>query len=182
MSKTELSVDASKVHSMLDGLTGKEVHTVLVGTVRKGAKKLQKQTEEEFKALKTKNRGGKGNLTASTRGYGKVATIKVFTKTASPFATVSIGSRSADFRAKFFELGTKPRYTKGHRIVGRLQHGRRTYLKRSGRRGYRGEITAGGYFRRSQQRTEQEVMAAMQADAINIIKRIWRKKQKQSSR
>lgn len=177
MSKTEFEIDTTKVLGMLDSLTGKDVHKVLVGTVRKGAKKLQKQTEENFRHLRNKNEGGKGDLTSSSKGYGKVATIKVFQKTSSPYAVVSIGSKKADFRAKFFEKGTAPRYTKGHKIVGKLWKGKRAYLKRSGRPGYRGEIQAGGYFAKAQQQTEREVFEEIKTDAEAIIKRTWRKKQ-----
>ena len=48
-----------------------------------------------------------------------------------------------DFRLRFFEGGTKPRYTKGHKITGRTSKGR---LKRTGKGGYRGFITANHFF------------------------------------
>lgn len=186
MSKAEVTVDVSKVYDLLEGLTGKEVHAVLVSTVRKGAKKLQKRAEENFGNLITKNRRGKGSLTASSRKYGKVATIKVFKETAYPFATVSVVSRQADFRAKFFEKGTKPRYRESTPLL------LRRYLKKKGRISKlrdrnratwaTGQIIAGHYFSRAQKETEAQVFSEIRKDAEDIIKRVWRKKQKQSSR
>lgn len=186
MSKTEVTVDASKVYDLLEGLTGKEVHSVLVSTVRKGARKLQKRAEENFGNLITKNQRGKGSLTASTRKYGKVATIKVFKKTASPFATVSIVSKQADFRSKFFEKGTKLRYREATPLAMRRyfkKKGRISKLRDRNRATWAtGQIIAGHYFSRAQKETEAQVFSEMRKDTEDIIKRIWRKKQKQSSR
>ncbi len=40
-----------------------------------------------------------------------------------------------DYRLKWFEKGTKPRYTKGHKVTGYLSNHR---LKRTGKGGFRG--------------------------------------------
>lgn len=49
-----------------------------------------------------------------------------------------------DYRLKWFEKGTKPRYTKGHKTTGYLSNHR---LKRTGKGGYRGQMVATHFFK-----------------------------------
>lgn len=180
-----VQIDASKVHELLDGLTGKEVHSVWVRAARKAAKKLQRQTEANFSRLIVKNPGGKGSLTNSSKGYGKVATIKVYAKALSPYAVVSTASKKADFRARFFEIGTKPRYRGASSIRSRRYAktvGRITKLRdRKRATWYTGVIMEGRYFVRAQKETEAQVFREMREDAIKIIKQVWKKRQQSQS-
>jgi hypothetical protein len=65
-----------------------------------------------------------------------------------------------DFRLKFFELGTKDRYTKGHKIMG---YNNSHSLKRSGKGGYKGKINALYFFKNAQEKSERQVFDSLDA-------------------
>ena len=48
-----------------------------------------------------------------------------------------------DYRLKWFEKGTKDRFTKGHKITGYADF---RHLKRTGKGGYRGKMVAEHFF------------------------------------
>lgn len=72
-----------------------------------------------------------------------------------------------DFRLRFFEGGTKQRFTKGHKITGRTKKNR---LKRSGKGGYRGMITANYFFTKGVSQAEKPAMNALITSVINAIR------------
>lgn len=72
-----------------------------------------------------------------------------------------------DFRLTFFEGGTKRRYTKGHKITGYTNSRR---LKRSGKGGYRGFITANNFFTKGISSAEQNALEVLESTIINAIK------------
>ena len=61
-----------------------------------------------------------------------------------------------DYRLKWFEKGTQPRYTKGHKVTGYLSN---HTLKRTGKGGYRGQIAATHFFK--QGLNEQAISTAI---------------------
>ena len=80
-----------------------------------------------------------------------------------------------DFRLKFFEMGTKDRYTKGHKITGSYWSrgaGRgRKYLVRVGKGGYRGAIDSSRFFAKSKSETESLIFDQMDSRiSRNVIK------------
>ena len=72
-----------------------------------------------------------------------------------------------DFRLIFFEGGTKPRYTKGHKIIG---YTKKNKLKRTGKGGFRGYITANHFFTKGISDAEQNALEALQNAIINALK------------
>ena len=70
-----------------------------------------------------------------------------------------------DFRLIFFEGGTKQRFTKGHKITG-YADSRQRRLKRTGKGGYRGMITANNFFTKGIDSAEQNAMQTL-VEAIN---------------
>lgn len=70
-----------------------------------------------------------------------------------------------DFRLIFFEGGTKQRFTKGHKITG-YADSRQRRLKRTGKGGYRGMITANNFFTKGIDSAEQNAMQTL-VDTIN---------------
>lgn len=176
MSKTGVQFDSSQFDAMVKGLTGVEIKKAITRTLTKGAKILQEKTERQFRSsvningIKTKRVNKKGKETTK---WKRLATIKIDKK--EPSVKVHI---MADYRAKFFEMGTKKRTTKGHKIVGgyRLSIGGRLYRKRKGKGANRGIIDAGHYFRTAQQLTERGIFDAMDRDLSKAIVAISKKK------
>lgn len=70
-----------------------------------------------------------------------------------------------DFRLIFFEGGTKQRFTKGHKITG-YADSRQRRLKRTGKGGYRGMITANNFFTKGIDSAEQNAMQTL-VETIN---------------
>jgi len=83
------------------------------------------------------------------------------------FSKVQIGLHGlTDFRLVFFEGGTQPRTTKGHKIVGYDETSSRKRLKRTGKAGYRGFITANHFFTKGVSNAENPALNAL-VDAVN---------------
>jgi hypothetical protein len=157
MNSPYVGFDSHQFDAMVRGLTGSEMKKVFIGALRASGNILKKETDKQFKSkiaigdtrVKRKNKNGK-----EITKWRRLATVKIDKRT--PEAKVHIMS---DFRAKFFELGTNIRRTKGHKITGyyRLRPGGRRYRSRSGKGGNRGRIIAGHFFLKAQQKTERMI-------------------------
>lgn len=176
MSKSGVKFDARQFDAMVRALTGPEVKRAIISTLRVGGNILKKETEKQFQAnvningIKTKSTNKKGK--EITR-WKRLATVKVDKKESSVKVHIM-----ADFRAKFFEMGTKKRTTKGHKIVGkyRLSLGGRFYRKRKGKGANRGVIKPGRYFQTAQRLTERQIFDRIDKDMSKAIIRISKKK------
>jgi hypothetical protein len=181
MSDVSFDINTSEVDAMFERLSGKERKKAQINALRSSARILQKQTEENFKHLVTKSNTGSGRLGSRTETYRtkkskevkkkyRIASVKVI-KGDTPSVKVHIMS---DFRAKFFELGTKDRKTRGHKVTG--YGGKRSWYKtRTGKGGARGKITAGYYFRRAQEQTERKIFDNMDEEMRKAITKIAKK-------
>ncbi|MDR1882995.1 MAG: hypothetical protein LBR26_09495 [Prevotella sp.] len=177
MSKTEVAVDTAQVKRLLSALGGKETKQAAIGTLRKSAKILQDETERQFKSkvnidgvrVAYKSKSGK-----EKKKWKRVATVKINNKELS--AKVHIMS---DYRAKWFELGTRKRVTKGHKVTGyytlRPGGGARRYKSRTGKGGNRGRIKAWHLFQKAQQLTERLIFDNMEKEMSKQIQRIAKK-------
>lgn len=74
-----------------------------------------------------------------------------------------------DFRLKFFEGGTRPRYTKGHRITGYADD-RMRRLKRTGKGGYRGFIEANKFFSKGIDMAEETALQTLVQTINNALR------------
>lgn len=169
MSNAQVTFDGRQFHQIVNRLTGQEMKKVMVSTLRSSANILKKETERQFHTRVALN-----GFKISYQRKGKERT-KV-----NRLVTVGIEKKDmaakvhimGDFRAKFFELGTKERYTKGHKITGSYQKGRRKYLNRTGKPGRRGKIQAGHYFRTAQDITREKIFSEMNKRMSKAITRI----------
>ncbi len=176
MSRTKVTFDSRQFDAMVKNLTGPEMKKAILGTLRSGANILKKETEKQFHervnldGLRVKYTNRKGREVTK---WNRLATVRVDRK--EPSAKVHI---MADFRTKFFEMGTKNRRTKGHRNVGyyRLSLGGRLYRKRSGKGGDRGRIKPGWHFRKAQQLTERKIFESIDRQLSRRIINISKKK------
>lgn len=167
---SKVTVDISEFNRLAARLTGEEMDKAVVSAVRSGGQIIRRKTIRNFatgtafKAFNVYKRGGSSKrlplvrLTVNKRG--KSATVDIL----------------GDFRAKFFELGTKSRYTKGRRITGLRRRGRRIYLTRKGKPGYRGVISERRYFRKAQDSEESRVLGDMQNRVMKAVIKIGKKK------
>lgn len=175
MNNAVVQFDGSQFDAMVKRLTGVEIKKAITRTLIKGAKILRDETEKRFKekininGIKTKSTNKKGKETTK---WKRLATIKVEKKDSSVKVHIM-----ADYRAKFFEMGTKKRTTKGHKIVGgyRLSLGGRLYRKRKGKGANRGSIDAGHYFRTAQHLTERRIFDGIDKNLSKEIIRISRR-------
>ena len=69
---------------------------------------------------------------------------------------------------KFFEDGTKPRYTEGHKVTAVVRNRR----VRSGKGGYRGVITGSKFFNRAVTAKQKEAENRLQDAIIENIDKI----------
>lgn len=80
-----------------------------------------------------------------------------------------------DARLLFFEGGTNPRYTKGNKITGYVVNkrtGKVNYnrLKRTGKGGYRGQLTANNFFTKGISNAETQALQVLNESIIRAIR------------
>ncbi|MDR1582069.1 MAG: hypothetical protein LBS55_02230 [Prevotellaceae bacterium] len=168
----QIEVDASQVEEMLSALSGNEKKKVSLSVLRKSASILKKETDRRF-TTETNLDGKTVNYSIDGRKVSKkisgIAKVAVDKKEYS--AKIHIMS---DFRAKFFEKGTKIRYTKGRKVTGyhTLRRGGRKYKTRTGKGRTTGSMVGKWIFRAAKQATERRIFDNTEKEMINVIKRI----------
>jgi hypothetical protein len=168
-----VTVDTSQINKLLATLAGDEKKKAVFGALRKSANILKKATDKAFKAG-TKLDGE----TVHYRVGGEKAQKKIrgIAKTVidrkNYLAKVHI---MGDFRAKYFEKGTKVRYTKGRKITGQARRGKRIINVRTGKGRKTGNIKAQWIFKSTKQATERRIFDNMEKQLIKAIKRIANK-------
>lgn len=151
---------------MASNLTGAEIKKAKLRTVRYSANILKKETDSKYRFLK--KRKEKDKLRGGKIRKGQ-AVVKVDTHTG--IAKIHI---MGDYMMKWFELGTKPRRTRGRKIIGyySLRAGGRKYLLRKGKGRDTGQIEPKYYFRSAQNTTERQIFSEMKARMEAEIRRI----------
>lgn len=155
---SNIVVDDKKVLAMFAEMDKKNRNRVFRTALRQSAAILVRQTKKNFRSIVTSN--GRLRMNTPNKWNGKKMEQGIKTSMARDARSVKV-HLLGDFRLKFFEMGTKDRYTKGHKITGRMQVGRKWRLIRSGRGGYRGRIEAGTPFRSAKTETESRIFKEM---------------------
>ena len=132
--------DSSQVDAMLSKLNPDRRTKILTKALKEGGKTLQQQTKDEL--AKTGIR-----YYTPSRFNGKTLESGIRLKTDNAYNEVSVNIMG-DFRLKFFEKGTKQRYTKGRKITGYMDSHR---LKREGKGSSKGAIKATHFFAKARQ-------------------------------
>lgn len=148
------TIDTTGAQELLEQLKPEHYKSVIRSTLNKQSRKLLKATRANFMHLEG-IKGDRAKRSLTGMGKDKVGGSKTYVKGRNPYAVVSLRGRRTDFRALFFERGTKDRYSKS-------KHGKSVY---------RGRIEGGHYFERAQQQTESSIFREMEADLIQIINR-----------
>ena len=138
-------IERQQVDELLAKLSTERRSQVLFSALKKGGKALQQETKVQL-------RQSVSNTHSPNRWNGKTLEDGIRVKANTVYQEVMIHILG-DFRLKFFEKGTKDRYTKIHKDkLSTSQY--INYLKKGGKGGYRGRITASHFFRRARQNEE----------------------------
>lgn len=148
------TIDTAGAQELLEQLKPEHYKSVIRSTLNKQSRKLLKATRANFMHLEGV-KGDRAKRSLTGMGKDKVGSSKAYVNGRNPKAVVSLRGRRTDFRALFFERGTKDRYTDP-------KHGKSVY---------RGRIEGGHYFERAQQQTESSIFREMESDLIKIINR-----------
>ena len=179
MSRASVTFDPKQFEDACNRLTGPEMKNAIRSTLATSGRILVKEAEKQF-ANNTKSEGGPGLNTKSfsyryagsiERKKARLVTLKISKR--SNVATIHI---LANYKAKFFEVGTKGRWTKGHKISRRVRLLGKTRILRTGKRGYRGSIQATHSFKIAQEVARDAIFNDMDKRMKNSIQRIWRKR------
>jgi hypothetical protein len=173
MSKIQITADTSHVERLLTVLSGDEKKRASLNALRTSANILKKETDKRF-VSETKLDG----KTVNYRVGGEKASKKIngIAKTVLDkkeyTAKVHI---MRDFRAKFFEMGTKIRYTKGRKITGQVRKGSRIYNVRTGKGHQVGKMTGQWIFRAAKELTERRIFDNIEKEMTKSILKIAKK-------
>ena len=126
---SDVTLDTSKVDKLLNNLESANRQKIITEALRRGGQVAQQNVKQSLRA----------KVGSSAQSLEKGIRLKV-DKAYSEVTLHIMG----DYRLKWFEKGTKPKYTKGHKTDGYLSNHR---LKRTGKGGYRGQMVATHFFR-----------------------------------
>ncbi len=148
-----IEVDDKEVMAMFAEMDKKNRKRVLSSALRKSSTILVRQTRQNLRNVTTKS----GTLQTRTpnRWNGKKMEqgIKVKVKVDDKTKEAKI-HLLGDFRLKFFEMGTRERYTK------------------RGKGSYRGNIEGYGFFKSAKEQTEKKIFSEMDQVFSNEVKRV----------
>lgn len=160
-----VKIDSSQVDRLLNALDDADnKRDILFKAVKDGAKVLQEQAKQSFR------REMGGSATHFSKYIRKPFEDGITVKGDKAYCE-AIVSIMSDFRMKFFEKGTKPRRTKGRKIVGYANE-RQTRLKREGKGHSTGAIKATYFFRNAREQSETAVNEAMKISIDNALKKL----------
>lgn len=150
----EIKIDSSQLQSAMNTLSGKEIRQVYRNSIKKAVRPLAKATEQRYSVLLSREKLGSG------KGRKSQNIVKLLSRTRNGVIVVKVHIMQ-DYKAKWFEMGTAKRYTKGYRNVGyykRNPFGKRRYVERTGKPGYRGCIRSSWIFTTEQQKQQNAIM------------------------
>lgn len=143
------NVDSSQVDQLLNQLATETIQQIIFKALKEGASTLKQNTIL--------------NLRRPTLNKG------VRVKPNKAFNEVQVNIMG-DYRLKWFEKGTKDRFTKGHKITGYQSYYSRR-LKRTGKGGYRGKMVAEHFFQAARN-DKESIYNAMMASITESLNKI----------
>ena len=153
----DIRIDDSQLTSAMSTLSGKEIRQVYRNSMKKAVRPLAKATEQRYSVLLSREKLNTGKDKKSQN------IVKLVSRTRNGIIVVKVHIMQ-DYKAKWFEMGTNKRYTKGHRNVGYYKlrpDSKRRYVRRTGKPGYRGYIRPRWIFTTEQQKQEKSIVANM---------------------
>ena len=150
----DIKIDSSQLQSAMNTLSGKEIRQVYRNSIKKAVRPLAKATEQRYSVLLSREK------LSTVKGRKSQNIVKLLSRTRNGIIVVKVHIMQ-DYKAKWFEMGTAKRYTKGHRNVGYYKlnpFGKRRYIDRKGKPGYRGYIHSSWIFTTEQQKQQRSIM------------------------
>ena len=150
----DIKIDSSQLQSAMNTLSGKEIRQVYRNSIKKAVRPLAKATEQRYSVLLSREK------LSTVKGRKSQNIVKLLSRTSNGIIVVKVHIMQ-DYKAKWFEMGTAKRYTKGHRNVGYYKlrpDVRRKYIRRTGKPGYRGYIHSSWIFTTEQQKQQNAIM------------------------
>lgn len=168
--------DGSELESLISRLSSDEIRKAGERGAMAGARLVQQEAYRNFAHLNNKDSKGRKGRLADGRYNGKrLKTVqvkygrgnkRVGRTSSNGIVFVNI---LGDYRARFFEFGTRPRHTLGRKVVGMRKVRGRSYRQRSGKGRYTGQITKGLYFNRAIEAKRADAQRLMQEAYIKAI-------------
>ena len=124
----DIKIDSSQLQSAMNTLSGKEIRQVYRNSIKKAVRPLAKATEQRYSVLLSREK------LSTVKGRKSQNIVKLLSRTRNGIIVVKVHIMQ-DYKAKWFEMGTAKRYTKGHRNVGYYKlnpFGKRRYIDRKG--------------------------------------------------
>lgn len=150
----DIKIDSHQLQSAMSTLSGKEIRQVYRNSIKKAVRPLAKATEQRYSVLLSREK------LSTVKGRKSQNIVKLLSRTRNGVIMVKVHIMQ-DYKAKWFEMGTTKRYTKGHRNVGYYKlrpDARRKYIRRTGKPGYRGYIHPSWIFTTEQQKQQNAIM------------------------
>lgn len=159
----DVQVDTTQVLAMFSEFDEKQRKLVFRRSLGEASRILVRETRKQLRGVKTK----RGSLSTKTpdRRAGKTLESGVRYKIAKDAKEAKVHILG-HFLLKMFELGTKDRYTKFHRI---------TRSGRMGKGGYRGRIDASKFFVKGKEMSRKQVFDSMDQTFSKHVIRINKK-------
>ena len=155
-----VQIDSEQVDKFLDTLADDEFRNrVLFNAVKAGGQVLRKNTEESLKRKWGEN------------AYSAIQGIRMKGNKSYNEAKVYLLS---DYKLWWFEMGTKERHTRGHKITGEEYVGKRKYLTRSGKGHRTGRIKPLYFFKAAREGSESAITEAIIKSIDTAIKRVYK--------
>jgi len=164
-----VEIDTKQVDQMLATLSDPKI---ISDVINEGLEAMGNVYYQNIISSLRKEMGASADTTSGKWLYALSSGIKTHPDNAKNIFGVHALS---DFRLRFFEGGTKPRYTKGHKITGYATNkktGKVNFnrLARSGKGGYRGIIDANHFFSDGVAAAEQNAIQALTQSVYNALK------------
>lgn len=138
-------IERQQVDELLAKLSTERRSQIMFSALKKGGKALQQETKVQL-------RQSVSDTYSPNRWNGKTLEDGIRVKANTVYQEVMVHILG-DFRLKFFEKGTKDRYTKIHKDkLSTSQY--INQLKKGDKSRFRGKITASHFFRRARQNEE----------------------------
>lgn len=155
---SNVQIDSTQVLLMFSEFDEKRRRMVFRKSLGEASRVLVRETKKQLRGVRTKS--GKLSTKTKSKFTGKTMESGVRYKV-SRDARESKVHIMGDFRLKFFEMGTRKRFTKGHRVTGYYWKRSRKYKARVGEPGFRGAIGASKFFSNSKQATENQIFSTL---------------------
>lgn len=150
-----VNIDTAQVDKLLDTLADDNIRRdIMFKAVKAGGEALKQNTLQNLRSSFSSSTMEKGVTVKGDKAYTE--------------ATVSI---MGDYRLRWFEKGTKARYTKGAKITGVDENSTRYALKRSGKPRYTGSIQPHYFFRKARE-NESAITEAITQSIDNALRNL----------